>query len=153
MHLRMESENMDKEDKPLKEREQTFLNSYLQHGNGKQAALDAGYPESYAAQAAAQIKKRPHVQKALEIDKEEVASRLQINLEWSLRHLKDVADTNATKFEDKYGNRRQIDSKSVIAAVDSISKHLGYLSPEKHSHDVSYAEIDQQVLSEFEKEY
>ena len=102
---------LGQEDKSLKPGEQIFVKRILEGSTGKQAAIDAGYPPQSASIMACKVKNRPHVKAILNASKDEAASRLKINIEWSLKHLKDVADINAARFEDKYGNERQVDSK------------------------------------------
>lgn len=146
---------MDHKDKPLTPREQEFVAEYLKTSNATQAAITAGYSQDRDAASvrAHNLKKRPHIQAAIESAKEDIAARLQINMEWSLGHLKKVADVNSAEFTDDKGNTRQVDSKSVISAVDSVAKHLGYYAPEKQDHTINAFRVDEQVLADFEREY
>ena len=62
---------------PLSVREERFVEEYLATGCGSQAAKKAGYSEKSAKMLAWRLKKRPRVQKAIQLGREAQKQRLE----------------------------------------------------------------------------
>ncbi len=78
-----------------------FVNEYLRHGNGRNAAISAGYSEKSADSQASQLLKLPKIKKAIESKEKEFEMASLITVESVLERILNIADdedaTNSEK--------------------------------------------------------
>lgn len=77
----------------LTERQSRFVEAYARCGVGAEAAVQAGYTQNRlsARVTAHHLLRMPHVQAALEVERAELARKLEINDEFVLGNLKELA--------------------------------------------------------------
>ncbi|WP_419955927.1 terminase small subunit [Neobacillus niacini] len=77
-----------------------FVNEYLKHGNGRNAAISAGYSEKSADSQASQILKLPKIRKAIQAKEKEFEMASLITVESILEKILAIAeDEKATNGE------------------------------------------------------
>jgi phage terminase small subunit len=114
---------------------QRFVEEYLKDMNGTQAAIRAGYSPRTAGEQAFELLKKPEVQEALQVAREEQSRRIKIDADWVIRKLvknfrramqesevldRDGKPTGEFRYEGAVANR----------ALELIGKHFGAF-PEK----------------------
>lgn len=69
-----------------------FVNEYLRHGNGRNAAISAGYSEKSADSQASQLLKLPKIKKAIQSKEKEFEMASLITVESVLERILNIAD-------------------------------------------------------------
>lgn len=122
----------------LNEKQKRFVAEYLIDLNATQAAIRAGYSEETAYSQGQRLLK--HVEVAQEIDakRKRLAFKTEINQEWVLNNLKNVAERcmQAQEVLNREGEptgEYKFDSSGANKSLELIGKHLGMFS-ENHKH-------------------
>ena len=76
----------------MNERQRKFVAEYLQHGNGKESAIRAGYSENGAAVQATRLLKNAKVCAAIEAERAPVLARAKVTLAGHLAMLATIRD-------------------------------------------------------------
>lgn len=108
---------------PTQRRRELFIAWYLVYGDGYQAALEAGWPESNAKQRASELLRDPDILAAIRSAQGERAKRINLTADRVLREAAYVALSNIDNYQlDETGNIVPKDdvSPAVMRAVKSI---------------------------------
>lgn len=85
--------------KKLTIKQKKFVKEYVETGNGKQAAIKAGYKEKYAGEMAYENLRKPVIKETIE----EITNRLGINIEYVLKNFKELTEFNKGKIQVPMG--------------------------------------------------
>ena len=99
-------------------------------GNGTQAAIKAGYPESSAHVVSSQLIRNPKIIKALAVQGKEIEAKSSIDMAWVIDKLVEVVDRsmNAVEVFDKEGNSTgewSFNGAVANRGLELIGKHFG----------------------------
>jgi phage terminase small subunit len=109
----------------LTPKQYAFVNNYVLNGfNARQAALDAGYSNSYAEAQSYVLVKHPAVSEHLKNAYNEAEEKTEITFEWKLAKLKRIINA----YEKSPLSQ---DAKVVIAAVAELNRMQGDYEPSK----------------------
>jgi phage terminase small subunit len=111
-----------------------FIEEFLKDGNGRQAAIRAGYAENSASQSATKLLKLAHVKAAIEQGEADLIQKIQadtgITLERTLKELARLAFFDPRKLFSKDGkplaiNELDDDTAASIAGLDVLEEFDG----------------------------
>jgi phage terminase small subunit len=123
-----------KKTKPTRPSVDMFIAEYIRTGNGKQAAISAGYSPKTADQQASRLLKNVKVRQAIDSNRAEaVATAVRetgVTLERVLREIAKGAFFDVRKLFHPNGQPRDIcdlddDTASVLAGLDVLEEHRG----------------------------
>lgn len=103
--------------KVLTVRERKFVEEYVRHGNGLEAAVTAGYAPSGAKSIASKLLRRPHIAAALEARAQKIADKAGITTERILEEYRRLAFLDPRVFFDNQGNLKSLSELSEEAAA------------------------------------
>ncbi|WP_375460017.1 terminase small subunit [uncultured Enterovirga sp.] len=83
---------------PLNRKQERFVEEYVIDMNGAQAAIRAGYARRTAKQIANNLMKVPHVRTALDVARQRVSERAEMQADEVLRELAKIARANMGEF-------------------------------------------------------
>jgi phage terminase small subunit len=96
----------------LTAKQQLFVKEYLVDLNATQAAIRAGYSEATAKEMGYENLTKPHIKEAIDKVLNKRSEKLEISAEYVLRGLKDIADNNKEKTQNR------------IKAFELMGKHI-----------------------------
>ena len=135
--------------KPLTTKQFTFCNEYVKNGgNAYQAALKAGYSDTYSQFKAPSLIHKPQLAERMETALRRVEHKLDVSFEWRINKLKRLV--NAIIPEDD-GKIIVAQGKVAIQALAEINKMYGDYAPEKRMNMTVNATLDK--LQEARKAY
>jgi len=118
----------------LTPKQQRFAIEYLRLGQGKAAAIAAGYSPNTAAQIAHILLKKPHVRALIEKETRDAADRARSNADWVIERL----EREAENMENSGGER--------IRALELLGRIHGMFVERKevrHTHEADFfAKVD-----------
>ena len=120
----------------LNERQQRFVDAYLEDPNATKAAIAAGYNSKTAYSQGQRLLKNVEVSRALEQARVARSARTRITQDYVLENLDECLRKSLKEEEvlDAYGNPKGLfvyDSKGATKAVELMMKHLGMLVDRK----------------------
>lgn len=102
------------EETPLTPRMRIFVERYLVHLNGSQAAIEAGYSHSTATTKCSALMRQPNVAAAIHRAMEERSNRTKIDQDFVLNEIFSIANANIGDFMDWKGRSVTLrDSKDI----------------------------------------
>lgn len=132
----------------LTPRQKRFVEEYLQHGNGTEAAITAGYSRKTAAGQASRLLKDPEVQKyRMELEKK-LFDEIGVSAEWIGRRLVEIAErcmqgqphmswNHETRQKEPDG-LWVFDPAGATKALHELGVHVGmFKQPDKAGGDVT----------------
>ena len=114
---------------PLSPRRQLFVEQYLIDRNGAAAAVRAGYAASSARQTAHRLLTNHDIQDAIEVGTVAVAEVAELDAEWVLTLLRNIADNPAARDADRIAATREI-GKLLGLYVDRSVSISAFVRPE-----------------------
>lgn len=103
----------------LTHKQQRFVEEYLVDGNGRRAAIAAGYSEATATEMAHENLSKPHVAGVIEEKRRAVAERLEITPEKVMAELAKLAFVNMQDFARAGGDWTKL-TRAQMAAITEI---------------------------------
>jgi phage terminase small subunit len=108
-------------------RKATFITEYSLHGNGTQAAVKAGVPESSAHVTASRWLKEPKIAAAIDEQKERLKAKLELTAERVLLELMRIAYYDPAKLYDEHGERIPVhlldeDTRRAVASIEDETR-------------------------------
>ncbi len=135
--------------KPLTPMQYTFCSEYVKNGgNAYQAAIKAGYSESYSQFKAPSLIHKPRLAERMESALRRIEHKLDVPFEWRINKLKRLV--NAI-IPDGEGDIKIVHGKIAIQALAEINKMYGDYAPEKRMNMTVNATLDK--LTEARKAY
>ncbi len=135
--------------KILTQKQYSFCTEYVKNGgNAKQAALKAGYSESYSHFKAPSLIHEPRIAQRMEASIRRVEQKLDVSFEWRINKLKRLV--NAI-IPDDDSQVKITHGKTAVAALAEINKMYGDYAPEKRLNMTVNATLDK--LNEARKAY
>ena len=118
------------EDKPLSEREQRFVNYYMITPNGAEAWRKAGGATKCADRVAYEVLRRPHIVKALDKKRAQMAARFEVTQERVLKEIAYLAFSDPRDVYDDEGcllrpNEWSAEAAAAVAAVEVVTTSAG----------------------------
>lgn len=146
----------------LNMRQQKFVDEYIgNNGNGRQAAIAAGYSENSAAEMAYENLNKPHIKEAIEQRKRDLNAASKVGIDWRLSILQRAAEAGLETYLTEGGPRYQAISASV-SAINELNKMTGAHAAERREvsgvdgepvrHEVTIKDISDDELAEQMKE-
>lgn len=113
----------------LTNRQRKFINAYLKHGNGTQAAKDAGYSEKTAQVQASRLLTYAMVRQEIEKRQKNLAKKTDLSIEWCLEQYKKLAESMITDFMEIGPNGVSLKDFSLVDpdkvfAVEEVSETI-----------------------------
>lgn len=96
--------------KKLTIKQERFVQEYIKDGNGRKAAITAGYSKNCAAEIASENLMKPNIAQYVERYQSRAAAKLDIDQEYVLSKLKDWVEV--------------CDKQASMKALELIGKHL-----------------------------
>jgi phage terminase small subunit len=96
-------------------RQDKFIEEYLKSRNATQAALAAGYSQNGASSRGAILMRNPVVIEKINRQTRKVAERAQVDAEWVISQLMQVA------------GQEDVAQSTKVRALELLAKHLGML--------------------------
>lgn len=126
-------------------KQKLFVEYYSSSGDGKKAALKAGYSAKYPSRSAHQLLKNPAIKQAVESQQQEAFKALNIEREDKIRVLWYIAKTHYKKS----------DARAAISAITELNKMQGDYAPVKQDvkQTIQFTEIDEELLGDSECAY
>lgn len=103
----------------------------IKGGNQTDAAIAAGFSQKTAAMAGSRLMARPDVKQALNAKHEEIAEKMGLSLERTLREIARVAYADPRKLYDKHGHLKPIHELDDDTAATVASLEVDVLRDEK----------------------
>lgn len=113
----------------LNEKQKRFCEEYVTDTNGTQAAIRAGYSEKTAYSIGFDLLKKPEIKEVIKNHREMTTEKTQITFEWKLDKLRNVVDVTSAMVQDRLGNPKMSDAKTLIAALAELNKMQGHYAP------------------------
>lgn len=110
----------------MTERQQRFVEEYAVDGNGKQAAIRAGYSPATAEVQASRLLRDAKVAAAIESQRKERSERLGLTADWVLKQQRDLVKVALTRDTD---GSVEIARKALRDIGDGIGMYV-----ERHEH-------------------
>ena len=118
------------------DRQQRFVDEYLANGgNAAQAALSAGYSESYARKRSKELLANVGISDAIKAGQSEIKKDLGITAEWKRDQLKKIIESCSGVIEIPKGKgddaalvKTMVDPKAAISAIAELNKMDGDLA-------------------------
>jgi len=107
-------------EKPLKLQHKKFCEAYLQCGEGKQAAIEAGFKPESAANTASQLLKRHDIKVYLNCRAKRLGNKLEITTEWKCKLMVDMILAAANGKTTASGLP---DARAVFEGIHLLTKH------------------------------
>ena len=108
----------------ISKQQKAFITYYFNNGlNATKAAIDAGYSEKSAMSIGCMLLKKPHIAAKIEELKQEIADKIEIDVEWLQNEL--VTNVHAARNDGKYA-----DSNNAIKMIGEL---IGAFQKEKDS--------------------
>lgn len=112
----------------LTKKQYDFCIHYIKNGfNAYEAALSAGYSQTYASSRAHELVNKPTVHKQLSKSYKKAEENLNITFEWKLSILQRII--HAFMPEDKQPSPQH--AKAVIQAISELNRMQGDFAPKK----------------------
>ena len=115
-------------DKILTTKQHDFCIQYIQTGNAVQAALNAGYSQSYSHSRSHELLNLPAVQNQLRKGYQAVTEKLASTYEWKTQVLEKIVDSFMNKSNKTLSAQN---AKVVIQAISELNKMAGDYAPDK----------------------
>lgn len=113
----------------LTAKQELFIKEYLVDLNATQAAIRAGYKEDNAYATGAENLRKPQIANEIQKHMQKRSHAVEINAEYVLRGIKDIAEGKETKDNDK------------LKAFELMGKHLKLFTDKvEHSGTISIEE-------------
>lgn len=128
----------------LSRQQQEFVRNFLQHGNARRAAVEAGYSEKSAGSLAGNLKKNPKVAAAIEFERNRDKQKIEWTKQQAFEELQDIKAlakekgqvVNVTKIielqakltgfldtkNDKTGNTLNINFGGLHKLIEAVKK-------------------------------
>ncbi|WOD61774.1 terminase small subunit [Niallia taxi] len=126
-----------------------FVNEYLKHGNGRNAAIAAGYSEKSADSQASQILKLPKIKKAIEAKEKEFEMASLITVESILEKILSIADDEEASNSEKLQALKLLGQHKAMFTDKQIVKTEKGNPYEEMSDEEIMKMIDQQNVLPF----
>lgn len=138
----------------LRPKQEAFVREYLVDLNATQAAIRAGYSAKTAGQIGDENLKKPQIRARIDELINKRAEKLELDAQWVLTKLKDVAERCLTEVEpilefDRHSRSMEptgeykFDSQGANRALELIGKHLKMFTDKvEHSGDVGVKIVD-----------
>lgn len=135
-------------------KQEAFIREYMIDLNATQAAIRAGYSEKTAKVIGAENLTKPAIRARIDESINKRAEKLELDAQWVLTKLKDVADRCMTEVEPVMtfdrDNRRMVetgeyrfDSQGANRALELIGKHLKMFTDKlEHSGEIGVRIVD-----------
>ena len=104
----------------LTDKQQRFVAEYLIDLNATQAAIRAGYSAKNADKIGSQLLGKTRVAEAIQAEKTARSERTEIDQDYVLKKLKEIADRPASDAQDS-----DLKYSSKIRALELLGKHVG----------------------------
>ena len=101
-------------------KQERFVQEYLVDLNATQAALRAGYSEQSASQQASRMLRNVKVQAAIQQAMQEQQQRVQIDQDYVIEKLREIADMEASDASDS-----ELKYSGKLKALELLGRHLG----------------------------
>lgn len=103
---------VDWENRPLSNRQEKFCQEYIEHGNGIQAAINAGYSEQSAAMIASENLRKPNIAKRIKELRDKAAKP---RIATSSEVMQFFSDVMNGKIKDQFGLEASLGDRTKAA--------------------------------------
>jgi phage terminase small subunit len=147
----------------MQEKHRKFVDSYLMHGNGERAALEAGYSEVRARRTGSELLRNPGVAAAIRKAQVERSERMGVDADWIVQQTVEVIEQarlgvpkvnrgEVVRMPGEGGELGEVvyepQLSAAVSGLNTLVKVLGIGAPERreveHTGEVIYTlRVDQ----------